>query len=84
MQKRMKDAQEQLEKKYQAKLHELEAMFLPSMSMMQYAFDIENNRALLPERGRMAISIHKTSHAPQRLPPSPCLLLSESEQALAG
>jgi hypothetical protein len=44
---RMGQAQAQLDKAYKGKLQELEAMFLPSMTMTQYAFDIENNRALL-------------------------------------
>lgn len=47
LQKRLKEAQDSLEKIYAAKLHELEAAFLPSMSMIEYAFDLENNRALL-------------------------------------
>lgn len=45
--RRMKDAQTHLDREYQAKLRQLEDSYLPTISMMEYAFDTENNRALL-------------------------------------
>jgi hypothetical protein len=47
VERRMKEAQARLEREYQVKLHELEAKFLPPLAFMEFAFDLENNRALL-------------------------------------
>lgn len=47
IQDRVKESQKQLTNAFQAKLRQLEIAFLPSVTMMEYAFDVENNRALL-------------------------------------
>lgn len=44
---RVRRVQQEMEAAHLAKLREMEALFLPTMTMQRYAFDIENNRALL-------------------------------------
>ena len=44
---RVRRAQQEMEAAHLAKLREMEALFLPATTMQRYAFDIENNRALL-------------------------------------
>lgn len=79
--KRLEEGRARLQKDYVTKLQELEAAFLPAKTMMEFAFDIENNRALL----HASLTLARMQGVPERkLVKSPAEVVAFLQQPGAG